>query len=425
MAGNRNAAIGFIFVTLLIDVIGFGIIIPVMPKLIEELGHVNISEASKIGGWLLFAFAITQFCFAPLIGNLSDRYGRRPVLLAALFGFAIDYLFLSFAPSIPWLFVGRIVAGITGASFTAASAYIVDISTPEDRAKNFGMIGAAFGLGFIIGPAIGGLLGNFGTRVPFMVAAALCLLNFLYGYFILPESLKPENRRKFEWVRAIPGVSIYNLRKYPSLIGLIVSLVLVYIGSHAVQSNWSFFTIERFKWSPGMIGISLAVVGLLVGGVQAGLTRVVNPKLGNEKSIYTGLAFYALGMLLFAFASQSWMMFAFLVPYCLGGICGPALQSIMAGYVPANEQGELQGSLTGLMSATTIVGPPLMTNTFAYFTNPSNEFYFPGSAFLLGAVFMIASTAVAYFSLHNKYKKTSQQDGAYVLDVDSKTEEGL
>ena len=400
MAGTRNAAIGFIFITLLIDVIGFGIIIPVMPGLIEELGKVNISEASKIGGWLLFAFAITQFCFAPLVGNLSDKFGRRPVLLASLFGFSIDYVFLSFAPSIAWLFVGRIVAGITGASFTAASAYIADISSPEDRAKNFGMIGAAFGLGFIIGPAIGGLLGSFGTRVPFMVAGALCMLNFLYGYFILPESLKKENRRKFEWKRAIPGVSLWNLRKYPALTGLVVAMFLVYLGSHAVQSNWSFFTIERFKWSTGMIGISLAVVGLLVGAVQAGLTRIVNPKLGNEKSIYLGLGLYAIGMLLFAFASQSWMMFAFLVPYCLGGICGPALQSIMAGYVPANEQGQLQGSLTGIMSATTILGPPLMTNTFAYFTHPSHGVYFPGSAFLLGAVFMIASTAVAYFSLH-------------------------
>ena len=213
MATKNNAAIGFIFVTLLIDVIGFGIIIPVMPKLIEELGNVNISEASKIGGWLLSVFAIAQFCFSPLIGNLSDHFGRRPVLLAALFGFAVDYLFLAFAPTIAWLFVGRIVAGITGASFTTASAYIADISTPEDRAKNFGMIGAAFGLGFIIGPALGGLLGSFGTRVPFMVSAGLCLLNFLYGLFILPESLPADKRRKFEWMRAIPGVSLYNLKK--------------------------------------------------------------------------------------------------------------------------------------------------------------------------------------------------------------------
>lgn len=402
MATKRNAAIGFIFITLLIDVIGFGIIIPVMPKLIEELGHATVSEASKIGGWLLFAFAITQFCFSPLIGGLSDCYGRRPVLLASLFGFAIDYLFLAFAPNIAWLFIGRIVAGFTGASFTTAAAYIADISTPEERTKNFGMIGAAFGLGFVIGPMIGGLLGGFGARIPFMVAAGLCLLNFLYGFFVLPESLDKSKRRKFEWKRAIPGVSLYNLKKYPALTGLVISLFLMYLGSHAVQSNWSFFTIEKFNWSPQIIGISLGVVGLLVGGVQAGLTRVLNPKLGNEKSIYLGLLLYSIGMLLFAAASQSWMMFAFLIPYCLGGICGPALQSVMAGHVPANEQGELQGSLTSLMSATTIVGPLLMTNTFAYFTNKTHSIYFPGAPFLLGAIFMLASSAVAYYTLHTK-----------------------
>jgi MFS transporter, DHA1 family, tetracycline resistance protein len=402
MATNRTAAISFIFITILIDVIGFGIIIPVMPGLIEELGHVDVSGASKIGGWLLFAFAITQFCFSPLLGNLSDRYGRRPVLLASLLGFAIDYLFLAFAPTLAWLFVGRIIAGITGASFTTASAYIADISTPENRAKNFGMIGAAFGLGFIIGPAIGGLLGGFGTRVPFMVSAGLCFLNFLYGLLVLPESLKQENRRKFEWKRSLPGVSLYKLRKYPALSGLVFSLFLVYLGSHAVHSNWSFFTIERFNWSSSMIGISLATVGLLVGVVQAGLTRVVNPKLGNEKSIYIGLALYSVGMLLFAFATQSWMMFAFLVPYCLGGICGPALQAVMAGYVPPNEQGELQGSLTALTSLTTIIGPPLMTNVFAHFTGKTAHTYFPGAPFLVGAVFMLASAAIAYTALHKK-----------------------
>lgn len=405
MPTNRNAAIGFIFITLLIDVIGFGIIIPVMPGLIESLGHVSVSEASKVGGYLLSAFAVTQFCFSPLIGNLSDRYGRRPVLLASLFAFAIDYLFLAFAPTIGWLFLGRIIAGITGASFTTASAYIADISKPEERAKNFGMIGAAFGLGFIIGPAIGGLLGSFGPRVPFMVAAVLCFINFLYGFFVLPESLKPENRRKFEWKRAIPGVTLFNLRKYPALTGLIFCLFLVYLGAHAVQSNWSFFTIEKFHWSTTTIGISLAVVGALVGGVQAGLTRIVNPKLGNEKSIYIGLIFYSIGMLLFAFASQTWMMFAFLIPYCLGGICGPALQSIMAGYVPSNEQGELQGMLSGVMSLTTIIGPSLMTNVFYYYTNKQHAVYFPGAPFLVGAAFMVASVVIAYYALRKKQLK--------------------
>jgi DHA1 family tetracycline resistance protein-like MFS transporter len=412
MVQNRNAAIGFIFITLLIDVIGFGIIIPVMPKLIEELAHVDLSQASRIGGFLLFAFAITQFFFSPLVGNLSDRYGRRPVLLASLFGFAIDYLFLAFAPTIGWLFLGRVVAGITGASFTTASAYIADISTAEDRAKNFGMIGAAFGLGFIIGPAIGGLLGGFGTRVPFLVAAGLCLLNFLYGFFILPESLKPENRRPFEWVRTIPGVSIYKLRQYPAITGLVFALFLVYIGSHAVQSNWSFFTIERFHWSTSMIGVSLAVVGLLVGAVQAGLTRVVNPRIGNEKSIYLGLLLYAIGMFLFAFATQSWMMFVFLVPYCLGGICGPALQSMMASHVPSNQQGELQGSLTGVMSITTIIGPLIMTNIFAHFTAKTASVYFPGAPFLVGGVFMLASAAIAYVVLHKRSWKAVEAQPA-------------
>jgi MFS transporter, DHA1 family, tetracycline resistance protein len=400
---NRKAAIGFIFITLLIDVTGLGLIIPVMPKLIEDLLQTSdISKASQYGGWLTFAYAFIQFLFAPVLGNLSDKYGRRPVLLLSLLGFGIDYLFLSFAPSIGWLFVGRIIAGITGASFTTASAYIADISTNENRAQNFGMIGAAFGLGFILGPMIGGLLGELGARVPFFVAAGLALLNCAYGYFVLPESLSKENRRHFEWKRANPIGSLLQLRKYPSVAGLIISLILIYIAGHAVQSNWSYFNIERFGWSPKMIGISLGIVGLLVGGVQGGLVRVINPRIGNEKSIYVGLGLYALGLLLFAFATEGWMMFVFLIPYCLGGIAGPALQSIISGHVPPNEQGELQGALTSLMSATSIVGPLVMTNLFAYFTHKEAPVYFPGAAFFLGALLMIASTYYAYKALHTK-----------------------
>jgi MFS transporter, DHA1 family, tetracycline resistance protein len=400
---NRKAAIGFIFITLLIDVTGLGLIIPVMPKLIEDLLQTSdISKASQYGGWLTFAYAFVQFLFAPVLGNLSDKYGRRPVLLLSLLGFGIDYLFLSFAPSIGWLFIGRIIAGITGASFTTASAYIADISTPENRAQNFGMIGAAFGLGFILGPMIGGLLGELGARVPFFVAAGLALLNCAYGYFVLPESLSKENRRNFEWRRANPVGSLLQLKKYPAVAGLIISMILIYIAGHAVQSNWSFFNIERFGWSPKMIGISLGIVGLLVGGVQGGLVRVINPRIGNEKSIYMGLGLYALGLLLFAFATEGWMMFVFLIPYCLGGIAGPALQSIISGHVPPNEQGELQGALTSLMSATSIIGPPLMTNLFAYFTHKEAPVYFPGAAFFLGALLMMASTYYAYKALHTQ-----------------------
>lgn len=393
---SKQAALGFIFVTLLIDTIGFGIIIPVMPKLIEQLIHGNLSDASRWGGWLTFAFAIMQFIFAPVLGNLSDRYGRRPILLFSLLGFGLDYLLLAVAPSIGWLFVGRIIAGITGASFTTAAAYIADISSHENRAKNFGMIGAAFGLGFIIGPVIGGLLGSIGPRVPFIAAAILTLLNWLYGYFVLPESLDINNRRSFSWQRANPVGSLLHLRKYPALSGLIVSLMLIYIAVHSVQSTWAFFNMEKFKWDEKMVGISLGVVGLLVGLVQGGLIRIVNPRLGNEKSIYVGLGLYTIGLLLFAFATQSWMMLVFLIPYCLGGIGGPALQAVISNHVPSNEQGELQGALTSMMSFTTIIGPPLMTNLFAYFTGKSAPVYFPGAPFLLGAFLMLISTILVY-----------------------------
>jgi DHA1 family tetracycline resistance protein-like MFS transporter len=402
MASSSKAAIGFIFITLLIDVTGFGLIIPVFPALIEQLIHGGISEASKWGGWLTFAYAIMQFIFAPVLGNLSDKYGRRPILLFSLLGFGVDYIFLSLAPTIGWLFLGRVIAGITGASFTTASAYIADISTDENRAQNFGMIGAAFGLGFIIGPVLGGVLGQYGSRIPFIVAACLALLNAAYGYFVLPESLSKDNRRPFEWKRANPLGSLMQIKKYPSIGGLVGSLVLVYIAAHAVQSTWTFINIEKFNWSEAMIGYSLGMVGILVAIVQGGLMRYINPKLGNEKSVYVGLSLYALGLLLFAFASQTWMMFAFLVPYCLGGIAGPALQSIISGEVPSNEQGELQGALTSLMSLTSIVGPLIMTHLFAYFTKSNAPVRFPGAPFLLGAVLMLISAFISYYALHSR-----------------------
>ncbi|UPT71773.1 MAG: TCR/Tet family MFS transporter [Flavobacterium sp. JAD_PAG50586_2] len=407
---QKPAAIGFIFITMLIDITGWGIIIPVIPKLIKELINADISEAAKIGGWLTFAYAITQFLFAPLIGNLSDKFGRRPIILISLFAFALDYLLLAFSPTIGWLFIGRIIAGLTGASITTASAYIADVSTPENRAKNFGMIGAAFGLGFIIGPVIGGLLGQYGSRVPFYAAAILCLLNFLYGYFILPESLPKKNRREFEWKRANPINAFLRLRKHPTLIGLILSVFLLYVGSHAVHSNWSFYTIYRFGWNEKMIGISLGVVGLLVGLVQGGLVRWTSPRLGNEKSIYIGLALYSVGMLLFAFATQSWMMFVFLIPYCLGGIAGPALQATISSKVPANEQGEIQGTLASLMSASAIIGPPMMTNVFYFFTHDDAPFKLPGAPFILGGILMLVSTIIAFYSLKKHFTSNKGSD---------------
>jgi len=404
MAEKGKAALGFIFITVLIDVIGLGIIIPVMPELIAKLIHGDISSASSWGGILGAVYASMQFLFAPVLGNLSDRYGRRPVLLFSLLGFGIDYLFLAFAPTIWWLFLGRVIAGITGASFTTASAYVADISTPDKRAQNFGMIGAAFGLGFIVGPLLGGILGQFGTRVPFFAAATLSLLNFLYGYFILPESLPAEKRRSFDWSRANPLGSLKHLRKYPAVSGLIFSLILIYIAGHAVMSTWSYYGIEKFQWTKAMVGYSLAFVGVMVAVVQGGLIRTIIPKLGQEKSLYVGLGLYSIGMLLYAFAGQGWMMFAFSVVYCLGAIAGPALQGIISSHVPSNEQGELQGALTSLMSLTSVFGPLIMTNLFYYFTHRDAPVFFPGAPFLLGASLMLVSSYFAYRSLKKDHQ---------------------
>lgn len=399
---KSKSALTFIFITLLIDITGWGIIIPVMPGLIRELSQGDLSDASRIGGWISFAYAVTQFFFAPILGNLSDRYGRRPVILASLLGFAADYVLLALSPSLTWLFIARIIAGITGASVTTASAYIADISTNENRTKNFGLIGAAFGLGFIIGPVLGGLLGHFGPRVPFWAAAILCLINFLYGYFILPESLDAAHRRRFEWKRANPVGSFRIFQKYPLILWLVISLFLAYIAAHAVQSNWSFFTMYQFSWDEKMVGISLGVVGFLVAIVQGVLIRWTSNIWSNSISVYIGLLLYSLGMGLFAFANQGWMMFVFLIPYCLGGICGPALQAVIASQIPPSEQGELQGALTSLMSLTTIIGPPVMTNLFYIATRDKAGFHFPGAPFLLASILYLLSALAAYLVLSNK-----------------------
>ncbi len=404
MPEKRNSALGFIFITLLIDVIGIGIIYPVLPALIQKFTEGGLSEASKYGGWLTFAYAIMQFVFSPFLGSLSDRYGRRPVLLFSLLGLGIDYIFMAFAPSLAWLFVGRVIAGITGASYTTATAYIADISTPEKRAQNFGILGAAFGVGFIIGPAIGGFCSRWGTEVPFLVAAGFTLLNLLYGYFVLPESLSPQNRRAFEWTRANPVGALGHLKKYPMILGLVASYFMLYLAGKSVESVWTFYTMLKFNWSDAIVGYSLAVVGVMIVIVQGGLIRYIIPKLGNNNAIYLGLSLEAFGLLLFAFASQGWMMMAFLVPYALGGIAGPAMQGMISNQVPATEQGELQGALTSLASITSIIGPPMMNNLFAYFTGGKAPFYFPGMPFMAGFVLVLFSIFFATGTLSARRK---------------------
>lgn len=404
MSKTKTAALGFIFVTILVDVIGIGIIIPIVPKLIEQLTGLGINEASRYGGWLIFAFAAMQFLFSPILGGLSDQFGRRPILLLSLTGLGLDYIFHAFAPSILWLFVGRIIAGIMGASFTTATAYIADISTPEKRAQNFGLIGAAFGLGFIIGPVIGGVASQWGTDVPFFIAAALTFCNVLYGYFILPESLPLENRRKFSWKRANPISSLKHLRKYPVVSGLVPPMILIFVASYAVQSNWSYYTMFKFNWTPTIVGYSLAVVGVLVAFVQGFLIRKIIPVLGQKRAIYIGLGFSAIGLVLFGLANSGWWMIVFLVPYCLGGIGGPSLQAIISLQVPDSEQGELQGALTSLTSLTAIGGPLLMNSIFAYATAKSSPIYLPGAAFYIAAALILLSI----FLVKRTFSKNNQ-----------------
>jgi MFS transporter, DHA1 family, tetracycline resistance protein len=416
---QKRPAIIFIFITLLIDVTGLGIIIPVMPKLMSELTNIplgQINDAAPYSGWLLATYAIVQFFCAPIVGGLSDRYGRRPILLASVFGFGCDYLFLAFAPTLGWLFVGRILAGVMGASFTTAGAYIADISaTPEERGKNFGIMGAAFGLGFVLGPMIGGLLGGFGSRIPFLAAATLSLLNWLYGYFILPESSKLENRRPFEWKRANPFGTLVHLFQYKVVAGLFVALGFIYLAAHAVQSNWSFYTIKKFHWDTTAIGISLAIIGLATALVQGVLIRSIIPKLGQQRSVYVGLAVYATGFLLFAFATEGWMMYAFTAVYCLGGIAGPALQGIMSGVVPPNAQGELQGGFTSVMSLTSIFGPVMMSQLFSYAASPESPIYLPGAPMLLGAALSIVSSFLARRTLKAHHVNTETVKGSAVV----------
>lgn len=413
MTVKKSAATSFVLITVLIDSIGFGVIIPVLPRLISELAHVDTSGAARYGGLLFAAYSVMQFLFSPVMGGLSDQYGRRPVLLASLFGFGLDYLLLVFAPTIGWLFVGRVIAGIMGASFTTAAAYMADISTPEKRAQNFGMIGAAFGLGFIVGPIIGGFVSDLGTRAPFMVAGGLTILNWLYGYFVLPESLSIENRRKFDWKRANPVGALINLRRFPMIIGLIAALFLLYISSFSTQGTWTYYTKEKFNWSEREVGLSLTFVGVMIALVQGFLTRILIPKLGTKKAIYTGFMFSILGSLAYCFANEGWMVYAIMIPFSLGGLAGPAMQGIISGQVPANEQGELQGSLTSLNSVASIIGPVLMTSLFARFTAKDAPIYFPGVPFLASVILTTISLLLIMRTLRRHTTKVEQAEAKH------------
>ncbi|WP_058104523.1 TCR/Tet family MFS transporter [Maribacter dokdonensis] len=398
MKSNKTALL-FIFITILVDVIGIGIILPIIPDLIMELTGEGNHMAIIYGMWLTTAFAGMQFLFSPVLGEISDKYGRRPILLIALLGLSIDYLIHAWAPSIVWLFLGRFLAGITGASFTVASAYIADVSTKENKAKNFGLIGAAFGIGFIIGPGIGGFFGEIDIRLPFYIAAGLTFANFLFGYFFVPESLTMENRRQINYAKMIPGVSLFALRNYKGILLLISAFFLANLAGQALPSTWSYYGIERYDWNPRQIGLSLMVVGLLVAVVQGFLVGKLVTKFGKRKVIIYGFLLWTVGMFLFSFAHEPWMLYAFLIPYALGGIAGPTVQGVISNQVSEKEQGILQGSITGLVSITAILGQFIFAPVFYYFIRPETSIYFPGAPYALAAVllliaFILATTAI-------------------------------
>jgi DHA1 family tetracycline resistance protein-like MFS transporter len=399
---KTSAALRFIFVTIFIDVMGLAIIIPVIPQLLKELGNVDYSVASEINGWLTFTYASMQVLFSPVMGNLSDRFGRRPILLISLIGFSIDYMFMAFAPTVFWLFIGRTIAGITGATMATATAYIADISTGDKRAANFGIVGAASGLGFIIGVSGGAFLGDINIKIPFMVAAGAALFNAAYGYFVLPESLAKEHRRRFEWKRANPIGSFKQLAKYKSLAGLAIAFTLVYIAQKAVEYQLPFYVYEKFQWSLRSVGFLGLFIGVLLIGIQGGLIRYLIPKWGLKKNIIIGLISYGAGLTAIAFAGQGWQVYLFMIPYCFGGISGPALQGFITSKFAANEQGELQGGLTLLSSLSLVIGPLLMGYSFKFFTHKNSSIYFPGSPYILGALLILISVVLVVKSLRKE-----------------------
>lgn len=410
---KRQAAIIFIFITLFIDILGIGIIIPVLPELIKQLTGGDAAIAGKYYGWIAASYALMQFFFAPILGALSDRFGRCPVILISLLGLGLDYIILGFASSMAWLFIGRIVAGIMGASFTAANAYIADISTPENRAQNFGLVGVAFGLGFIFGPVLGGVLGGINLRLPFFVSAGLVLLNVLYGFFILPESLKKENRSKFSWAKANPVSSILNLTKYPLVANLAFAFLFITLAQGGLQMVWVLYTGYRYGWGEMTNGLTLGLVGLMAAIVQGGLVRPIIKSLGERRAILLGLGISVFSFLLYGLAYKGWMMLVVVVLSALSGVAQPAIQGLVSGSVNPNEQGKVQGALTSLFSLTSILAPLIfVSGLFSYFTGPNAPFKLAGAPFFLGSLFNLLALIIV-FAVFQKFP--SQKDAVNIV----------
>ncbi|WP_084048078.1 TCR/Tet family MFS transporter [Deinococcus hopiensis] len=403
---RRPAALTFILLTVLLDVMGVGLIIPVFPLLITKLAP-SAAQGAQLVGVFTAIYALMQFVFAPILGALSDRYGRRPVLLASLTGMGLDYLLQFFAPNLWWLFVGRLIAGMTGASITVANAYLADVTPPEGRAKSFGMLGATFGVGFILGPVLGGVLGNIDLRLPFLAASGLALLNALYGLFVLPESLPLEKRGAAVGSSVLnPLLPLRDLGRYPLVRNLAAAFLLIGLAQQVIFNTWVLFTQKVLGWSPAQNGVALAVVGVLSAVVQGGLVGVAMKALGERGAILTGLILGTVQYVLLGAARSGTVLYASIVFGSLAGIAGPAIQGLISRTVDSTEQGRIQGALTSINSLVGIFGPLAATAVFAYFTRADAPVHEPGAAFYMGALFSLAGTVVAGVVLRRAGKQT-------------------
>jgi DHA1 family tetracycline resistance protein-like MFS transporter len=388
-------AFAFVLVTVLLDMVGFGIIIPVLPALIEDVGEVGLAQAAAIGGWMYFAFSLAQFVSAPLMGNLSDRFGRRPLLLLAILGLGLDYVLSALAPTLFWLFVGRILAGVCGSSWVIANAFIADVKAPEDRAKAFGLMGAAFGVGFVIGPAIGGLLGELGPRVPFWVAAGISFLNLIYGWFVLPETLPRDKRRAFDWRRANPFGVFAVFRRYPGVLPMCGVLFLFYFASSVYPAIWPFWGMAKFGWSESMVGLTLAVFGLVMAGFQGGLTGPAVQRWGEPRVAVIGLACAIIAAAGYGLAGGLAVVVVLMVVHGPEGFVQPMLMAMMSRVVPENAQGELQGGISAATNIAMLAGTVTFSQVFAAFMAPDARWQTPDAAYFL-ATGLLALTLALY-----------------------------
>jgi MFS transporter, DHA1 family, tetracycline resistance protein len=394
-SGPGRAAFAFILVMVAFDFLAFGIIAPVLPDLIRQFEGGDFGRASDLTGYLLFVWNAMQFLFSPILGAWSDRFGRRPIILLSCFGLGIDYIVMALAPTLRWLFIGRIVSGITASNVSTAFAYVTDVTPPEKRAKPFGYISAAFGLGFIIGPAVGGYLGNSNLRAPFWAAAALSLINSLYGFFVLPESLPPERRAKSAWHMANPLGSLTLLRSHAQLAGLSLVVTLYYLAHNSLPSVWALYTEKRYAWSRGDVGLSLAVVGVCASLISGMLVGPFVKRFGERRSVLFGLLCGTLGFLGFALAYHGWVLYAVIPFIALWGIAAPAVQSLMSRRVDPSSQGKLQGAINSLRAITGMAGPVVFTQVFALAISPRASIHLPGAPYYLAAALLLSSLLLA------------------------------